>query len=91
MDPITEHIYKAVRQAVREEMPNGTGARKQRLLTLEQAAEYLGCSPNQVRNLEAQKIISRFIWPVDQERHKPYYDVVDLDQCIDRIKGRNAA
>lgn len=91
MDPITKLIADTVRQVVREEMPATGAARKQRLLTLEQAAEYLGCSPTKVRNLEAAGLIKRFVWPLDQEKHKPYFDVVELDRRIDAIKGRSAA
>lgn len=90
MDPITQHIVDAVKTAIREEMP-GTVGSTQRLLTTEQAAEYLGCSPNQVRNLVSAGIISTFRWPVEQERRKPYFDRVELDRRIEEIKAQNAA
>jgi integrase len=87
-DPITEHIVRAVRQAIREEMPSHVSGSDKRLLTIEQTAIYLGCSPNQVRNLIAAGIIEPFRWPVEQERKKPYFDRMDLDRCIDQIKAQ---
>jgi DNA-binding Lrp family transcriptional regulator len=91
MDPITDHIIRAVRVAVREELQVAGASRfSQRLLTIAQTAEYLGCSPNQVRNLEAAGIIKRFVWPIEQERRTPYYDRVELDRRIDEITAQHA-
>lgn len=91
MDGIVEAIKQAVVAAVRELQPVN-GDPKHRLLTIEQAAEYLGCAPNTVRNLVAAGLIETFHWPLkERQRPKPYFDRVELDRKIDQIKERNTA
>ncbi len=60
-----------------------------RLLTLEQAASYLGLSPYTVRTLEWRGVLSRVRLPDGRggEIRKLLFDLRDLDRLVDRSKG----
>ena len=57
-----------------------------RLLTPEEAAIYLGISPRKLEYLQAQGEISQTRLPNTKKR---LYDVLDLDQFIERSKNQN--
>jgi hypothetical protein len=58
-----------------------------RVLTLEQAAEYLSCSPRYVQQLVSEGKLRSFPWS-ESKRAKPYFDVRDLDAAIDAAKAK---
>lgn len=88
MDAIAQAMRDAVRDAVTESVPALIHASAPRLMTIEQAAKYLACSPGQVRNLIAAGILPTVRWPNEGTRRKPYLDRRDLDAIIDQMKSR---
>lgn len=79
-------IEDTIRSAVKEAVEGALSATPvgPRLLTAEQAAEYLSCSTRQVSNLVAAGKLKPVRW---EKGGKPYYDRVDLDRAIEELKA----
>jgi hypothetical protein len=60
---------------------------ERKLLTLDQTAEYLNCTPQWVMRLAAQGKLHPVYWS-SGKRAKPYFDVEDLKAAIEDAKQR---
>jgi excisionase family DNA binding protein len=80
MPPVRETVDDAIRRAVREEL-SSSSFRQRRLLSIDEAAEYLGVSKGTIHNLIAEKKLTaaRFTrWPM--------LDIEDLERLIQESK-----
>jgi hypothetical protein len=62
---------------------------ERKLLTLDQTAEYLNCTPQWVMRLAGQGKLHPVYWSGGR-RAKPYFDVADLDAAIEDAKRKTA-
>lgn len=92
MSDVTQAIdalADAVLARIAEKLPELVPISPQ-VLTLEQAAEYLSCSPRYVQLLVKEGKLRSFPWNAGK-RAKPYFDVKDLREAIDAMKRKGTA
>jgi hypothetical protein len=83
---ITDLIADAVVARVIAKLPDVIPVER-KLLTLDQTAEYLNCTPQWVMRLAAQGKLHPVYWS-SGKRAKPYFDVEDLKAAIEDAKQR---
>lgn len=86
---IVDELVRVVFERVTERLADVTPVPK-RILTLDEAAEYLGCSPRYVRQLVAEGKVGQLAWS-DKPAARPYFDVRDLDAAIEQAKRKGSA
>jgi hypothetical protein len=89
MSDITDLIADAVVARVIARLPDVIPVER-KLLTLDQAASYLNCTPQWVMRLAGQGKLHPVYWS-EGRRAKPYFDVADLDAAIEDAKQRKTA
>lgn len=83
-------LKQIVREVVREEL--SPAAKKQRLLTKDQAAIYMGCDIQTIDRMRAAGELGEVpLTGRGEKRAKPMFDVEDLDAWIEANKRRGNA
>jgi len=92
MDPLSEAIKEAVREALEESSLPKQPADGPRLMRVAAAAEYLDCTPMHVHNLIARGVLKPIRWPLadGSEGRTIWIDRADLDRAIEENKGHAA-
>jgi excisionase family DNA binding protein len=85
-DNAIDALADAVLDRVREKLPDLMPVTR-RLMTCEEAAEYLGCTTKHVRSLEREGRFTPVEWSTGRYA-RPYYDVRDLDAAIEKAKRK---
>jgi hypothetical protein len=88
MSDITDLIADAVVARVIARLPDVIPIER-KLLTLDQTAEYLNCTPQWVMCLARKDKLHPVYWS-EGRRAKPYFDVADLDAAIEDAKRKTA-
>jgi excisionase family DNA binding protein len=83
----TEILVQEIAAAVADKL-SGTmaGSTLPRLLSINLAAEYLGCSIGHIKNLVAAGTLPTVRWQEEGVRNKHYFDRQDLDKAIEQHK-----
>ena len=81
INAVLDDLARRVAVAVSDELGRAGSLRMQRLLTVEQAAKYLGRSKGSVQHMVASGVV-----PTVRSDRRVFLDVVDLDAWIERHK-----
>lgn len=76
-------IDEAIERVIRNEMQRMNLLRAKRMLTREEAAEYLGCSPSTIDNLVADGKLTPSYYT-----RRPMFDRFQLDRLIEESRGQ---
>jgi excisionase family DNA binding protein len=75
-------VDEAIARVIRDEMRR-LNLRAKRMLTREEAAEHLGCSPSTIDNLVAEGKLTPSYYT-----RRPMFDVLELDKLIEETRGQ---